>query len=395
MIKATTMNNLKLEYWEPTKLIGYIKNPRKNDQVIQRMVESISEFGFTIPVLAKSDGSVIDGHLRLKAAIKMKMEQVPVVIADHLSESQIKAFRLLANRSANWAEWDEDLLKVELLDLKNSAFDLSLTGFDTKELDQLLVQDVVETKDDGEEATSKADELQQKWQVKLGDVFECGYHRIACGDCSDQSLVLRLLQTDSIQLLLTDPPYGVKMDKGFSGGGRSFGGKEGKQIVVRSYTDEWDSERPSKAVFDSLLSLAKESIVWGGNFFADILPMSTHWLVWDKHQTMPTFGDCELAWTSIKRKSIKKYDVEYNGLIGKEKERFHPTQKPLKLFEQVIVDYTKPNELILDSYGGSGTTMIACQSQGRIARLIERSPEYVAVTLERYSALTNETPRLL
>lgn len=387
------MNNLKLEYWEPTKLIGYIKNPRKNDQVIQRMVESISEFGFTIPVLAKSDGSVIDGHLRLKAAIKMKMEQVPVVIADHLSESQIKAFRLLANRSANWAEWDEDLLKIELLDLKKSDFDLSLTGFDSKELDHLLAQETVETKDDSEETISKADELQQKWQVHLGDIFECGYHRIACGDCSDSSLVLRLLQTDAIQLLLTDPPYGVKMDKGFSGA-VGFKG-EGKAIPRRTYTDEWDNERPSKAVFDYLLSLAKESIVWGGNFFADLLPMSTHWLVWDKHQTMPTFGDCELAWTSIKRKSIKKYDVEYNGLIGKEKERFHPTQKPLKLFEQVINDYTKPNELVLDSYGGSGTTLISCQSQGRIARLIERSPEYVAVTLERYFAATNETPRLL
>lgn len=376
-------------------LVPYVSNTKKHpSSQIDKLAGAIAEFGFDQPIVIDGDGIIIKGHGRLLASKKLKLKEVPVLVRTDLTPAQVKAARIADNRLAE-SEWDEDLLKVELLDLKNSAFDLSLTGFDTKELDQLLVQDVVETKDDGEEATSKADELQQKWQVKLGDVFECGYHRIACGDCSDQSLVLRLLQTDSIQLLLTDPPYGVKMDKGFSGGGRSFGGKEGKQIVVRSYTDEWDSERPSKAVFDSLLSLAKESIVWGGNFFADILPMSTHWLVWDKHQTMPTFGDCELAWTSIKRKSIKKYDVEYNGLIGKEKERFHPTQKPLKLFEQVIVDYTKPNELILDSYGGSGTTMIACQSQGRIARLIERSPEYVAVTLERYSALTNETPRLL
>jgi hypothetical protein len=315
-----------------------------------------------------------------------------VLVRTDLTPAQVKAARIADNRLAE-SEWDEDLLKVELLDLKNSNFDLTLTGFDSKELDQLLVQDVVETKDDSEATTSKADELQKKWQVKLGDIYECGSHRIACGDCSDKGIIQRLLQTDSVQLLLTDPPYGVKMDKGFSGA-VGFKG-EGKAIPRRAYTDEWDSERPSKAAFDYILSLAKESIVWGGNFFADLLPMSTHWLVWDKHQTMPTFGDCELAWTSIQRKSIKKYDVEYNGLIGKEKERFHPTQKPLKLFEQVIADYTKPNELILDSYGGSGTTLIACQSQGRVARLIERSPEYVAVTLERYAALTNETPRLL
>lgn len=377
-------------------LIPYARNYRKHNQSqIDKVAASIREFGWTIPVLIAEDSTIIAGHCRVLAAKKLGITEAPTMTAVGWSEAQRRAYVITDNQLTLIGENDEDLLRLELLDLKNSHFDLSLTGFETKELDQLLVQDVIETKDDSEATTSKANELQHKWQVKIGDVFECGTHRIACGDCSDKEMIQRLLQSDSIQLLLTDPPYGVKMDKGFSGGSRSFGGKEGKQIVVRTYTDEWDSERPNKQVFDYLLSLAKESILWGGNFFADLLPMSTHWLVWDKHQTMPTFGDCELAWTSIKRKSIKKYDVEYNGLIGKEKERFHPTQKPLKLFEQVINDYTKPNELVLDSYGGSGTTLIACQSQGRIARLIERSPEYVAVTLERYFAATNETPRLL
>lgn len=385
----------KIEMRPIESLIAYARNSRKHSPAqIDKVAASIREFGWTIPILIAEDSTIIAGHCRVMSAKKLGITEVPTMMAKGWSDAQRRAYVISDNQLTLLGEWDEDLLKVELLDLKNSAFDLTLTGFDTKELDQLLVQDVLETKDDSEEATSKADELQQKWQVKLGDIFECGYHRIACGDCSDSSLVMRLLQTDVIQLLLTDPPYGVKRDKGF-GGSEAFGGGKGTSIKRRNYTDEWDSERPSKEVFDTLLSLARESILWGGNFFADLLPMSTHWLVWDKHQTMPTFGDCELAWTSINRKSIKKYDVEYNGLIGKEKERFHPTQKPLKLFEQVINDYTKPNELILDSYGGSGTTLVACQSQGRIARLIERSPEYVAVTLERYCALTNETPRLL
>lgn len=375
-------------------LIPYARNYRKHNQSqIDKVAASIREFGWTIPVLIAEDSTIIAGHCRVLAAKKLGITEAPTMTAVGWSEAQRRAYVITDNQLTLIGENDEDLLRLELLDLKNSNFDLSLTGFDTKELDQLLVQDVIETKDDSEATTSKADELQQKWQVKIGDVFECGPHRIACGDCSDKEMIQRLLQSNSIQLLLTDPPYGVKMDKGFSGA-VGFKG-EGKAISRRTYTDEWDSERPNKQVFDYLLSLAKESILWGGNFFADLLPMSTHWLVWDKHQTMPTFGDCELAWTSINRKSIKKYDVEYNGLIGKEKERFHPTQKPLKLFEQVIADYTKPNDMILDSYGGSGTTLIACQSQGRIARLIERSPEYVSVTLERYSALTNETPRLL
>lgn len=384
----------KIEMRPIENLIAYARNSRKHsEKQIDQVAASIREFGWTIPILIAEDNTIIAGHCRVLSAKKLGITEVPTMTAKGWSDAQRRAYVISDNQLTLVGEWDEDLLKIELLDLKKSDFDLSLTGFDSKELDHLLAQETVETKDDSEETISKADELQQKWQVHLGDIFECGYHRIACGDCSDSSLVLRLLQTDAIQLLLTDPPYGVKMDKGFSGA-VGFKG-EGKAIPRRTYTDEWDNERPSKAVFDYLLSLAKESIVWGGNFFADLLPMSTHWLVWDKHQTMPTFGDCELAWTSIKRKSIKKYDVEYNGLIGKEKERFHPTQKPLKLFEQVINDYTKPNELVLDSYGGSGTTLISCQSQGRIARLIERSPEYVAVTLERYFAATNETPRLL
>ena len=384
----------KIEMRPINSLIPYARNYRKhNEKQVDKVAASIREFGWTIPVLIAEDSTIIAGHCRVLAAKKLGITEAPTMTAVGWSEAQRRAYVITDNQLTLIGENDEDLLRLELLDLKNSNFDLSLTGFDTKELDQLLVQDVIETKDDSEATTSKADKLQHKWQVKIGDVFECGPHRIACGDCSDKEMIQRLLQSDSIQLLLTDPPYGVKMDKGFSG---SVGFKgEGKAIPRRTYTDEWDSERPDKQVFDYLLSLSKESILWGGNFFADLLPMSTHWLVWDKHQTMPTFGDCELAWTSINRKSIKKYDVEYNGLIGKEKERFHPTQKPLKLFEQVIADYTKPNELVLDSYSGSGTTLIACQSQGRVARLIERSPEYVAVTLERYRALTNEAPRLI
>ena len=126
--------NLSLDYWPIDRCVDYSRNPRKNDTVIHKMVASITEFGFTIPILVKSDGLVIDGHLRLKAARQLKMDQVPVVIADHLSDVQIKAFRLLANRSANWAEWDDELLKLELDDLKSFDFDLTLTGFDDHEL---------------------------------------------------------------------------------------------------------------------------------------------------------------------------------------------------------------------------------------------------------------------
>ena len=120
--------------------------------------------------------------------------------------------------------------------------------------------------------------------------------------------------------------------------------------------------------------------------------MSTHWLVWDKHQTMPTFSDCELAWTSFDRKSVKQYDIEYNGWLGKDKERYHPTQKPVRLFSQLIDDYTDIGETIFDPYAGSGTTLIAAEQTGRIARLVEREPTYVAVALERWAQLMNQSP---
>lgn len=129
---------LKVETWPIDKLIPYYRNPRKNDEQVDRMVSAIKEFGFRIPVVAKSDGSVVDGHLRLKAAQKLGMKEVPVALADELNDAQVKAFRLLANRSANWADWDEELLRLELDELKDMDFDLKLTGFDDSELNAVL-----------------------------------------------------------------------------------------------------------------------------------------------------------------------------------------------------------------------------------------------------------------
>ena len=125
---------LKVEQWPIDKLIPYFRNPRRNDEQVDRMVSAIKEFGFRIPVVAKSDGSVVDGHLRLKAAQKLGMKEVPVALADELTDAQVKAFRLLANKSANWAEWDDDLLKLEFEELKGMDFDLELTGFEANEL---------------------------------------------------------------------------------------------------------------------------------------------------------------------------------------------------------------------------------------------------------------------
>jgi len=203
-------------------------------------------------------------------------------------------------------------------------------------------------------------------------------NRIICGDCID---VMRQMPDECVDLVLTDPPYGIKRDKGFEG----FEGFEGfgKPISRRQYDDNWDSDRPSKECFDLLLSIANKALIFGGNYFADILPRSTHWVVWDKLNTMPTFGDCELIWTNLKRKSVKKITHEYNGLLGKEPERYHPTQKPVMLIAKLLQEYSKPDDLILDPFMGSGTTAVACVKEGRHYIGIDISPDYCAIAEQR------------
>jgi DNA modification methylase len=186
-----------------------------------------------------------------------------------------------------------------------------------------------------------------------------------------------------VDLVLTDPPYGIGRDKGFEGF-EGFGGK-GKPIARRRFEDdEWDKERPKKECFDLLLKASSLSIIWGGNFFADILPQSTHWIVWDKLQTMPTFGDCELAWTNSKRKSVKKVIVEWNGLLGKENFREHPTQKPLDLMLWCIQNYFEQGT-ILDPFMGSGTTLRAAKDLQRKAIGIEIEEKYCEIAAKRLS----------
>ena len=296
------------------------------------------------------------------------------------------AAMLAANKFSG--EWDNTALEPLLVELNTGGFDMELTGFDIGDLADFKGFQPPES--DAEPQISKADELQKKWGTKTGQLWKIGEHRLLCGDSTKAEDVERVMGGEKAALCLTDPPYGVSMDKGFVG----FGGF-GKPIARRTYSDQWDKDRPAASAFELMQSNSELCIVWGGNFFADILPRSSHWLVWDKKQTMPTFGDCELAWTNSDRKSVKKYEVEYNGLIGKEKERFHPTQKPVVLMNAVAGDYSETGATVLDPFLGSGTTMVACENLGRKCRGIEISPGYVAVILERMvTAFPHLTPEI-
>ena len=199
--------------------------------------------------------------------------------------------------------------------------------------------------------------------------FESGDQVIYHGDCLEI-----MSELESVDLVLTDPPYGVKMSKGFGGVG-GWGG-------CRQYDDDWDSERPPRKFFDLILKV-KLVLIFGGNFFADILPQSTHWIFWDKLNTMPTFGDGELIWTNSDRKSVKKIIYEYNGLLGKEKDRYHLTQKPVGLLMLLLNKCSKKMDVVLDPMAGSGTTLVAAKQLGRKAIGIEIEEKYCEIAAKR------------
>src|SRR5579864_4304792 len=163
------IQNVETQNWPIDQLVFYARNPRKNDDAVDRMCGSIREYGFKIPVLARSDGEVVDGHLRLKAARKLGMTEVPVILCDEWSEAQVKAFRLQVNRSATWADWDEELVALEIEDLKAFDFDLKLTGFDAREIDEFLFRD------ENKQGDAVSD-LPQIAVTRLGDLWRCGEH---------------------------------------------------------------------------------------------------------------------------------------------------------------------------------------------------------------------------
>jgi hypothetical protein len=187
-----------IQTWPIDKLVHYSRNPRKNDAAVDRMCASIVEFSFKIPCLVRSDGEVIDGHLRLKAARKLGIEQIPVILCDEWTPAQVKAFRLMVNRSVTWADWDEDLVAVELLDLKTLDYDLALTGFDSKEIDAFLLTEVA---DEDDVPPVPADSVSY-----AGDLWLLGPHRVLCGDACDGDAVSRLLGERKPILLVSDAP---------------------------------------------------------------------------------------------------------------------------------------------------------------------------------------------
>ena len=407
---------MEIEVWPIDRLVVYARNPRKNDAAVDRMCGSIREFGFKIPCLVRSDGEVVDGHLRLKAARKLGIAEIPVILCDEWTPAQVKAFRLMVNQSATWADWDEELLAIELLDLQTSDFDLSLTGFSSKEIDDLLLRDTPD-----EDA---APLLPAVAVTKPGDLWLCGSHRILCGDATHAESVARLLGESKPLLMVTDPPYGIELDSewrdraGLNGCGPaepSYLKHRTKGHRVTSISGDtradwseafglvpslevgyvWHASKFTREVLDGLLRIGflhHQQIIW--NKGRTVLTRTHYWFQHEpcwyvRKKNAPWYGkpgENSTIWDSPSPKFI---------MGGSDEEKFdHPTQKPIELMRRPILNHTKPGELVYEPFLGSGTTLAAAEATRRVCYGMELDPKYADVVVQRWQGLTGKKATL-
>lgn len=380
-----------------TELTPYIRNSRTHsDEQVAQIAASIKEWGFTQPILVDETGMIIAGHGRLMAAQRLGLEQVPVASAKGWTDAQKKAYVIADNKLALNAGWDEELLAVELGELRDMDFDLDLTGFDTAELDDLLaIDDELDPDADGDIVPPPEEPV-----TRLGDVWIMGKHRLMCGDSTSIDDLETLCEGMLVDMWLTDPPYNVayegKTKDALTIQNDSMGNDEFRQFLRDAYTAA-DAVMKSGAVF----------YIWhadseGYNFRG--AAVDTGWqvrqcLIWNKNTMVMGRQDyhwkhepCLYGWKSgsghlwasdRKQTTILEFNRPHRN--GE-----HPTMKPVELFEYCMLNNTKGQDVVLDSFGGSGTTLIASERNNRIARIMELDPRYCDVIIKRWQDMTGQ-----
>lgn len=419
-----TASQVDIQSWAIERFVDYARNPRKNDAAVDRMCGSLSEYGFKIPVLVRSDGEVVDGHLRLKAARKLRswpggdITQIPVILCDEWTEAQVKAFRLMVNRSVTWANWDEELLAIELKELNEADFDLSLTGFDTKELDDLLADPV----DDA--AADAAQPLPAVPVSQLGDLWHCGPHRVLCADCTSADAVAKLLGDRKPALMITDPPYGISLDSewrdraGLNGCGPAEASYMKKRTEGhRETTISGDTRADWSEAFELVPSL-QVAYVWHASVFTSEVKaglerigfLYPQQIIWNKGRAVLTrslYWFCHEPCWFVRKKNAPWYGRPGENITiwespspkfimgGSDEEKFdHPTQKPVELMRRPILNHTKRGELVYEPFLGSGTTLAAAELTERFCVGIELDPKYVDVIVQRWQTLSGKKATL-
>jgi DNA modification methylase len=398
------------------KLIPYVNNSRTHsDEQIAQIASSIKEFGWTNPILVDGENGIIAGHGRLMAARKLGYKEVPTIELKDLTETQRKAYIIADNRLALNAGWDNEMLTIELNDLLADGFALEILGFDTKELGALLEPEVVEGLTD-EDAVP---EVPEEPKTKLGDIYQLGNHRLMCGDSTSIDAVDKLMDGQKADMVFTDPPYNVE----FSGQLLSNTTFKGKQINGYKSTntkhdkiknDALEKDKFQEFITDVLNNLwIQEPKAWYFTF-CDLtldellVPMRNvgfTWksiIVWKKNQATLSAKDYKSRYEPI------IYGCKQNAFYGERykqediwefqrtlKNDLHPTMKPIPLIENALSNSSNPKDIIIDLFGGSGSTLIACEKQNRHARLMELDPKYCDVIVKRWEDFTGKKAVLL
>lgn len=367
-------------------IIPYDKNPRYNDEAVPAVVKSIQEFGFKNPIIIDKNNIIVAGHTRYKAAKKLKMETVPVIVADDLTDEQIKAFRLADNKVGEIATWDEGLLTAELdeiLDINMADFGFSVGTIDPIEDDA--------QEDDFDEP------LPEDPKSCYGDIYKLGNHLLMCGDSTSVDDVKKLMNGAMADMLLTDPPYNV-----------DYEGKASNKLKIQN---DKMTEDKFRAFLATAFKCADEVMKAGATFYIWYADLETYnfrgacrdigWkvrenLIWNKNTMVMGRFDyhwkhepCLYGWKEGTH--LWASDRKQTTVINCDrptKSKIHPTMKPIGLFDYQIKNNTKQGDIILDLFNGSGTTIMACEQNGRIARCMEIDPRYVDATINRWEQFT-------
>lgn len=382
---ASHRRALVVETWPLERLRPYERNPRiHSKEQVEQIARSIREFGFTNPILSDRNGVIIAGHGRLSAARRLGLSEVPVIVLEHLSDAQRRALLLADNQLALSASWDEALLKAELEALRDEDLDLSMIGFTDEELASILDQET--DAGDGAAEGEAAPEPPANPVTRPGDLFLLGAHRLICGDSTSPGCWERLLEGSRAQVCLTDPPYGV---------GLGYVGFEDTSANVAALAERWlplARQHAECVVFSCGVTrqwlYPEPSWVLGWFFASGALSSSWGFSCW---QPFLCYGkDPSLA--SGKGRRPDAFDLNVAAHAG---DIAHPCPKPVALWITLIDRLSfEPSDIIVDCFGGSGTTVIACEERGRAARVIELSPAYCDVIVRRWEAHAGESARL-
>ena len=377
--------NMKVELAPIDTIKPYPNNPRKlSETAIEKVAQSIQEFGFRQPIVVDKDKVIVVGHTRYRASKKLGYKQVPITIAENLTKEQINAYRIADNRTNEEAKWDEELLKMELKELDYKEFDLKMTGFDDKQINDLLFEEKQGLTDD-----DAVPETPEEPITKLGDIWQLGKHRLLCGDSTKEEDVNKLMDGAKADMVFTDPPYNV-----------SFNGRSGKFYVSKN--DNLSDVSFTQFIEQILQNLKKLNINtyyiccnWSfyGILQKQLKPKAC--IVWAKN----VFGLGRgyrhqhefILFDGFIDASIKNESDLWN--IAKDSQYQHPTQKPVALSLRALKNSSREKNIVLDLFGGSGSTLIGCEKINRNCYMMELDPIYVDVIIKRWEDYTGKSSK--